>query len=105
MLDHDYCIRACGERSAGHDFAADSRFDGNCGPKSGTRFANYAKDGRDLRNVFNANSKPIADRFIKWGRIGVAEDIFAENARRRLLERESIRLPSSRRGPSLLRRT
>ena len=54
--------------------------DGNVGPKSGAGFADYAKDGRDLCNVFKAHRKPIADRFIKRGGIGVAEDVFAENA-------------------------
>ena len=60
--------------------AADSGLDLNCGPKPGAGFADYVKHGRDLCNVFEAHRKPIANRFVKRGRIGVAENVLAENS-------------------------
>ena len=90
MLDHHHCIRACRKRRSGHDFAALARADHCVRAGTGAGFANHFEDGRNCLNVLEADSKTVADGFVEWRRIGVADNVFTENAGSRFGKRNGL---------------
>ena len=97
------------QRRAGHDFATCSRSDGHTRGLAGSRLAEDFKDGWDFREIFEANSKAIANGFVESGVVRIRINIFAENSagapfQRNSLGRHSIRAAFVSRGRSVTSR-
>ena len=61
--------------------------DSHIGCPAGPRFPYDGENGRNRLQIFEANGKAVANRFIKGRRVGIGQNVFAKNTAHGIPER------------------